>query len=134
MKGVNTMKISTIIKSVVAVAAIYATGAAVYSKLKEHENTEELENDISETETETQECLTAEKKVIAVTGFMAYSYILAKLVKKATIKQVEDSINSDPTIALMRNVAISALRLVQNGDLSLKELFKYSEPGCQEVM
>lgn len=123
------MNISTIIKVVSVVAAAGVVGATVYSKVKKtkevepevKEETAEFENEESEEfveeDAESNDHLSTKQKVVIVAGLVTYSYVLAKFVKKVTIKQVENDVNSDPTINFMKDTAIDALKQMKESEV-----------------
>lgn len=119
------MKISTIVKAVVAVTTVCAVGAVAYKKIKENEN-EKTEAQVvpkedEEADPEPVELTSKEKAVItavSVVGGLAAGFVTLMYV---------------PVFMYKSSVHTLAERAIQNGNLTFEKLVELSKPVTEVV-
>lgn len=156
------MKMTSIIKTVAAVAAVVYVGKVIYKQIKVNEEIEtkdtvddvidvEAEADVEvedeaeiEAELDTEksitekisifaDSLTEEQKVICVTGLALGFTLLTSFVSARTKKEIAKEINNDPNISFMKDMSVMALKAIRMGVISYDDLIRSSEIYDREV-
>lgn len=119
------MKISTIVKAVVAVTTVCAVGAVAYKKIKENEDkkteAQVVPEEDEEADPESVELTSKEKAVItavSVVGGLAAGFVTLMYV---------------PVFMYKSSVHTLAERAIQNGNLTFEKLVELSKPVTEVV-
>lgn len=141
------MKIENIAKIVVTAVAVGITGKVIYTKAKniQKENKKQTidytecqktneEKTIVEKVDDFKDSLTPRQKAIVTIGGVGFIMTMNAVNKRIIIKNVNNTINSDPIMHFMKLTTVMVMKSIRMGELSYDDLLDWASKYEQEVM